>query len=155
MGFPRQENWSGLPFPSPGDFPDPGIKSTSPAVAGRFFTTEPPWKPKADIRNKLFLQSSGIQGPPLGLLIHWKDQQKSWKSMHVVSYSTDAGKISCGQTYMRWPWTRRVPHVKLPFVLSQWSQGSTGVFGDDVSSLEPWCPEILLVLSHIDMFDCL
>ena len=75
--------------------------------------------------------------------------------MHVVSYSTDAGKISCGQTYMRWPWTRRVPHVKLPFVLSQWSQGSTGVFGDDVSSLEPWCPEILLVLSHIDMFDCL
>ena len=31
MGFPRQEYWSGLPFPSPGDFPDPGIKHTSPA----------------------------------------------------------------------------------------------------------------------------
>ena len=31
MGFPRQEYWSGLPFPSPGDLPDPGIKSTSPA----------------------------------------------------------------------------------------------------------------------------
>ena len=29
MGFPRQEYWSGLPFPSPGDLPDPGIKPTS------------------------------------------------------------------------------------------------------------------------------
>jgi len=31
MGFPRQEYWSGFPFPSPGDLPDPGIKPTSPA----------------------------------------------------------------------------------------------------------------------------
>ena len=31
MGFPRQEYWSGLPFPSPGDLPDPGIKPASPA----------------------------------------------------------------------------------------------------------------------------
>ena len=36
MGFPRQENWSGWLFPSPGDLPDPGIKPTSPALAGRF-----------------------------------------------------------------------------------------------------------------------
>ena len=35
MGFFRQEYWSGLPFPSPGDLPDPG---TEPALAGRFFT---------------------------------------------------------------------------------------------------------------------
>ena len=46
MGFPRQEYWSGLPFPSPGDLPSPGIKFTSPALAGRFFTTEPPGKPR-------------------------------------------------------------------------------------------------------------
>ena len=41
MGFPRQEYWSGLPFPPPGDLPDPGIKPASfvsPALAGRFFT---------------------------------------------------------------------------------------------------------------------
>ena len=42
MGFPRQEYWSGLPFPSPGDLPDPGIEPTSSSLAGRFFTTEPP-----------------------------------------------------------------------------------------------------------------
>jgi len=47
MGFPRQEYWSGLPFPSPGDLPDPGIKPASPvipALAGVFFTTAPPGK---------------------------------------------------------------------------------------------------------------
>ena len=40
MGFPRQEYWSGLPFPSPGDLPDPGIEPESPTFAGEFFTTE-------------------------------------------------------------------------------------------------------------------
>jgi len=45
LGFPRQEYWSGLPFPSPGDLPDPGVESRSPSLAGRFFTTEPPGKP--------------------------------------------------------------------------------------------------------------
>ena len=47
MGFPRQEYWSGLPFPSPGDLPDPGIKPVflmSPALAGRFFTASPSGK---------------------------------------------------------------------------------------------------------------
>ena len=39
MGFPRQEYWSGLPFPSPGDLPDPGIEPLSPALAGGFITT--------------------------------------------------------------------------------------------------------------------
>ena len=38
MGFPWQEYWSGLPFLSPGDLSDPGIKPTSPALAGGFFT---------------------------------------------------------------------------------------------------------------------
>ena len=44
----RQEWWNGLPFPCPGDHPDAGIKPVSPAspaLAGRFFTTEPPGKP--------------------------------------------------------------------------------------------------------------
>ena len=40
--FSKQEYWSGLPFPSPEDLPDPGIEPTSPALTGRFFTTEIP-----------------------------------------------------------------------------------------------------------------
>ena len=39
VGFPRQEYWSGLPFPSPGDLPNPGIETLSPGLAGGFFTT--------------------------------------------------------------------------------------------------------------------
>ena len=46
--FPVQEYWSGLPFSSPGSLPDPGIEPVSPALANRFFTTEPPGKPQWD-----------------------------------------------------------------------------------------------------------
>ena len=41
MGFPRQDQWSGLPFPSPGGLLNSGIEPVSPALADRFFTTEP------------------------------------------------------------------------------------------------------------------
>ena len=44
MGFPRQEYWRGLPVPSPGDLLKPGIEPVSAALAGRFFTPEPPGK---------------------------------------------------------------------------------------------------------------
>ena len=44
LGFPRQEYWNGLPFSPPEDLPDPGIKPMSPALAGIFFTSEPPWE---------------------------------------------------------------------------------------------------------------
>ena len=46
MGFPRQEYRNGLPFPSPGDLPDPGIEPVSPALAGGFFIAEIPGKPQ-------------------------------------------------------------------------------------------------------------
>ena len=49
MGFSRQEYWSGLPCPPPGDLSDPGIEPmslASPALAGRFFATVPPGKPQ-------------------------------------------------------------------------------------------------------------
>ena len=44
MGFSRQEYWSGLPFPSPGDLPDPGIEPPSPALQADAFPSEPPGK---------------------------------------------------------------------------------------------------------------
>jgi len=45
MGFPREEYWSGLPFPFPGDLPDPRIKPASPALQADSLTIEPPRKP--------------------------------------------------------------------------------------------------------------
>ena len=47
MGFSRQEYWSGLPCPPPGDLPDPGIEPmslVSAALAGKFFTTSTTWE---------------------------------------------------------------------------------------------------------------
>jgi len=60
MEFSRQEYWSGVPFPPPGDLPDPGIKPmslASPVLADGFFTAEPPGKPKyrwADAKAQYF-----------------------------------------------------------------------------------------------------
>ena len=52
MEFSRQEYWSGLPLPAPGDLPDPGIKRVSlvsPALTGGFFTTAPPGRASGPI----------------------------------------------------------------------------------------------------------
>ena len=53
VGFSRQEYWSGLPFPSPGDLPDTGIKPVSHELAGRFFTPESPRKPEDPFTTEL------------------------------------------------------------------------------------------------------
>jgi len=49
MGFSREEYWSDLPFPPPGDLPDPRMEPVSSALAGGFFTTEPPGKPQINV----------------------------------------------------------------------------------------------------------
>ena len=68
MGFSRQENQSGLPGPSPGDLPHPGIKPASPALAGGFFTTSTAWEALSDIymtlegRNQTMLSPADLFG---------------------------------------------------------------------------------------------
>ena len=57
MGFSREECWSGLPFPPPGDLPDPGIEPVSlmpPALAGGFFTTSITWEAQGRLSAKGF-----------------------------------------------------------------------------------------------------
>jgi len=49
MAFARQAYWSGLPFPSPGDLPIPGIEPRSPALRADALTSEPPGKPKEEL----------------------------------------------------------------------------------------------------------
>ena len=50
MGFSRQECWSGLPFPSPGDLPDPRIEPGSPALQADALPSEPPGKPNRSLK---------------------------------------------------------------------------------------------------------
>ena len=69
MGFPRQEYWSGLPLPPPGDLPDTRIKPASPmysALAGRFFPTEPPGKPPT-----IWLPLFNFSPPPIPPFEFW------------------------------------------------------------------------------------
>ena len=61
-GFFGQENWSGLPFPSPGDLPNPGIEPRSPALQVDSLPTEPPEKPmliigKCKLKSQLHLDA--------------------------------------------------------------------------------------------------
>ena len=58
MGLPRQEYWSGLPFPPPRDLPDPGIEPVSPSLAGGFFTIEPPGLPYTTVKAKMCVSLS-------------------------------------------------------------------------------------------------
>ena len=65
MGFSRQEYRSGLPFPSPGDLPDPEIEPvslTSPALGGMFFTTSAPWKPRYRCGEYIMTPDEGLLG---------------------------------------------------------------------------------------------
>ena len=64
MGFFRQEHWTGLPFPTPGDLPDPGIGPASPSLAGRFSTTallgKPGYQGEVITLKKTLLDNLGI-----------------------------------------------------------------------------------------------
>ena len=84
MGFSRQEYWSGLPFPSPEDLPDPGIEPRSPALKADTLPPEPPGK-------------SCTRTERLGLHFCW------W-------YSGQGSSCQCrGHGFD--PWSRRIPHA--------------------------------------------
>ena len=65
MGFSRQEYWSGLPFPSPGDLPDLGIEPGSPTLQADALTSEPPGKPTPGTILRLFRY---VEFLPYGIL---------------------------------------------------------------------------------------
>ena len=90
MGFPRQEYWSGLPFPSPGDIPDPEIEPKSPALACKFFTTEPPGKPI----NRWILPFATIQINHEGIILKWSKSDND----KVCIISTACGFFKQKQT---------------------------------------------------------
>ena len=69
MGFSRQEYWSGLPFPSPGDLPHPVIEPVSPALAGRFFTS---WEAPSMSSHPLYCEEFSL---PLHFLLRWQSQK--------------------------------------------------------------------------------
>ena len=62
--FSRQEYWSGLPCPPPGDLPNPGIKHMSlmsPALPGRFFTTSATWEARTHTHTHMYIHTHGVR----------------------------------------------------------------------------------------------
>ena len=83
MGFSRQEYWSGSPYPSPRDIPDPGIEPASPALAGGFSTTEPLGKPKATVHGVAELDTTEQMCAHYSP--HWPGA--SWSFSHLLVHS--------------------------------------------------------------------
>ena len=97
MEFPRQDYWSGLPFPSLEDLSNSGIKPPFPVLAGRFFTTEPPGKPNYFTAFYYYLYSWGY----LQLLyLYGRNTVYSQAFSFLGSIAT--GSMSVHSTTYRW-----------------------------------------------------
>ena len=106
MGFSRQEYWSGLPCPPPGDLPNPGIEPvslTSPALAGRFFTTSATWEALAqevlNSKNRVTLEQ-GIQSSSQ----HTEPEEattSSWRTWPSYILGGDDRQVLLGQYVIR------------------------------------------------------
>ena len=86
MGFSRQEYWSGLPCPPPGDLPNPGIEPVSlasPALAGAFFTTSAPWEAHFSVKLSGLSIEKKIKYLNVYLfMFSWSGRQSAWRAMH-------------------------------------------------------------------------
>ena len=87
MGFSRQEYWGGLPFPSPGDLPNPGIEPRSPTLQADALTSEPPGKP-GYIQNKpqRVTERTDFQGQKLEFHFCFRFSLSTWA---LAGYSTE------------------------------------------------------------------
>ena len=103
MGFSRQEYWSGLPFPSPGDLPDPGIEPRSPTLEADALTSEPPVD-----HNKLWkiLKEMGIPDHVTCLLRNlYASQEATVRTGHGTTTGSKSGKeyikaVYCHPAYL-------------------------------------------------------
>ena len=136
-GFSRQEYYSGLPFPSPGDLSDPGIELESPALAGRFFTTEPRGMPILYIilcicQSPTFLKHSLTSSSGAGILKPKDACSESWPlhsrmGIHgaiLRAASPHLGRMVPPAIYRAWP-------------CSAWRQNHRDLFQEDWQRLIP------------------
>ena len=101
MDFSREEYWSGLPFPSPGDLPDPGIKPRSPALRVDPLPTEPPGKPEATcfnlVANKnIQRQEATLENNACAHYLDYSDDPWMYIHTHVCCLLFYANRASLG-----------------------------------------------------------
>ena len=94
MGFSRQEYWCGLPFPSPGDLPDPGIEPRSPALQADTLTSEPPGKPQGH-QPACKWQSQSLNSGPSNSRTHICDVCSIQSPIKEVLHGSNRGLSYC------------------------------------------------------------
>ena len=100
MGFSREEYWSGLPCPPPGDLPDLGIKPRSPVLAGRFFTAEPPGKSQSLLHYCfIFINALSLLSLFINYLILFVLFLISVNSMRIGTLSASSKPKTASDTY--------------------------------------------------------
>ena len=92
--FQGKEYWSGLPFPIPGDLPDPGIEPISPVLVGVFFTTEPWGKPWESSK-----QSSNFR---CHSVVRWNSSLFSLTGLDALDLEVSVAKHHCGHCLGLW-----------------------------------------------------
>ena len=101
MGFSRQEYWSGLPFPSPTDLPDPGIEPGSPALEADTLTSEPPGKPmeeamviQSKLREENFFSFFFMVGMMRNIICYFTNSRRLGKAKNGFSMSNFSSSIN-------------------------------------------------------------
>ena len=128
MGFPRQGNWSGLPFSSPGNLPDPGIEPWSFALASSFFTTEPPLRIICTLFHAGFISSflASILFECCYLLFYRKLAETSKEALlctvffifmevkpNEIDYKGELGCVKEESLWPLWPLSVWLPHLSI------------------------------------------
>ena len=128
MEFSRQENWSGLPFPSPGDLLNPGDQTWVSCIADGFFTTEPPGKAKISLlgSNLCIIKITHFKCTGMGVLVNFE---------------------SLLETLCKWNRTRRLAALGHP-----WLQHAHRLFPFYCGIVFHWL-DIALFLSILQLID--
>ena len=107
MGFSRQEYWSGLPFPSPGDLPNPGIKPGSPTLEADALSSEPPGKPRQHIKKQRHYFANKVHLVKAMVFPVFIYGCESWTIKKAEGRKIDAFELWCWRRLLRVPWTER------------------------------------------------
>ena len=164
MGFPRQEYWSGLPFPFPRDLPDPGIEPTSlmsPALAGRFFTTSATWQhtAKAEDRaracchwNAFWFSFSSVICVPLGSWqLESKNKLQESRGASGSCISSEWGKGRKPSLTGVWVW-----NMELSPPSQRSGRGLIGIYRvQAIRTIQNDVPWIQLLRIHLVHYTCL
>ena len=103
MEFSRQEYWSGLPFPSPGDLPNPGIEPGSPALQVDALPSEPPGNPSSNTYTKAYTQSLPEHSWELATVwvCLWVGCAEHWGVLvgPLAGSTSESAPVTCGQAF--------------------------------------------------------